>query len=172
PVHAASLVNPATHSPELMQLIGLQISRPVIEYIVDYVFETVNYAMGPTFPSPNVCRSACLMNCVAFVSRVLSRADVAPPALLTALVYITRARPHLSIAVEEWALERVFLGALMIACKYTNDSTLKNAHWALCTGVFSKHDVGRIEREFLGVLNWELGVSESNILVHYEGLVA
>ncbi|KAJ7029163.1 hypothetical protein C8F04DRAFT_931673, partial [Mycena alexandri] len=83
-----------------------------------------------------------------FVSNVLARAEVAAPAVLTALVYIARARPHLSIALEEWALERVFLGAIIVASKYLNDSTLKNVHWALCTGVFGKRDVGRIEREF------------------------
>ncbi|KAJ7303556.1 Hsp70 protein-domain-containing protein [Mycena albidolilacea] len=55
---------------------------------------------------------------------------------------------------------RVFPGALIVASKYTNDSTLKNLHWALCTGVFEKRDVGRIEREFLDVLDWELGVGE------------
>lgn len=37
---------------------------------------------------------------------------------------------------------------LTICFQYCNDSTLKNVHWALCTGVFGKRDVGRIEREF------------------------
>jgi hypothetical protein len=86
-------------------------------------------------------------------------------------VYIARARPHISIALEQWALERVFLGALILASKYTNDSSLKNVHWALCTGVFGKRDIGRIEREFLEVLDWELGVREGELVVHHEGLV-
>ncbi|KAF7341095.1 Cyclin N-terminal domain-containing protein [Mycena venus] len=144
PVHAASLVDPATHAPALMQLIDIKLDRHVIDYVVDCVSETVDYAMGrsaPPAPSP-----------------LLSRAEVTPATLLVSLVYIHRARPHLSIALEEWALERVFLGALIVASKYTNDSTLKNVHWALCTGVFGKRDVGRIEREFLDVLDWELGV--------------
>jgi hypothetical protein len=52
-----------------------------------------------------------------FVTNVLTRAEVTFPTLLASLVYIDRARPHLHIALEEWALERVFLGALMVASK-------------------------------------------------------
>ncbi|KAJ7739562.1 hypothetical protein B0H16DRAFT_62958 [Mycena metata] len=182
PVHAASLVDPATHAPALMQLIDIKLDRHVIDYVVDCVGETVDYAMGRT-PSPSdsdsslpsrgrSMRSPYTAKFTTFVSNVLSRAEVPAPTVLTALVYIARARPHLSIALEEWALERVFLGAIITASKYTNDSTLKNVHWALCTGVFGKRDVGRIEREFLEVLDWELGVSESDLLSHHEGLIA
>ncbi|KAJ6563721.1 hypothetical protein DFH09DRAFT_920141 [Mycena vulgaris] len=165
PVHAASLVDPARHPAALLQLVDIKLSRQVIDYVVDCVAETVEYALGRT-PT----RSPYLPKFTTFVTTVLSRAEVTTPTLLTALVYVFRARPHLSIALEEWALERVFLGALIAASKYTNDSTLKNVHWALCTGVFGKRDVGRIEREFLGVLDWELGVGEADLMAHHAGL--
>ncbi|KAJ7286524.1 hypothetical protein C8J57DRAFT_1169318 [Mycena rebaudengoi] len=179
PVHPASLVDAATHSPALMELVDLPLSRPVIEYVVDIVAETVDYAMGRPVPSPSArgrshtrTRSAHLHKFTSFASTVLSRAEVSAPVVLASLVYIQRAKPHLHIALEEWALERVFLGALICASKYLNDSTLKNVHWALCTGVFGKRDVGRIEREFLDVLDWELGVCEADLVAHHEGLVA
>lgn len=60
---------------------------------------------------------------------------------------------------------------LIFSSQYLNDSTLKNIHWALCTGVFGKRDVGRIEREYLEVLNFELGVSEADLLSHHQGLL-
>jgi hypothetical protein len=107
---------------------------------------------------------------MTFVSDVITRAEVTMPTLLATLVYIDRARPHLHIGLEQWALERVFLGALIVASKYLNDSTLKNVHWALCTGVFGKRDVGRIEREYLDVLNFELKITEDDLLSHHEGL--
>ncbi|KAJ7706828.1 hypothetical protein B0H17DRAFT_1287465, partial [Mycena rosella] len=50
PVHTASLVDPANHSPALLQLVNIKLSRPVIEYVVDCVSETVDYAMGRTSP--------------------------------------------------------------------------------------------------------------------------
>jgi hypothetical protein len=60
---------------------------------------------------------------------------------------------------------------LIFSSQYLNDSTLKNVHWALCTRIFGKRDVGRIEREYLEVLNFELGVSEADLLSHHQGLL-
>ena len=54
---------------------------------------------------------------LGFVTNVLTKAEVKVPVLLVALVYIDRAKPHLQIALEQWACERVFLGALIIANK-------------------------------------------------------
>ncbi|KAF6743752.1 hypothetical protein DFP72DRAFT_1098152, partial [Ephemerocybe angulata] len=146
-----------------------------IDHVVDQVIETVDYAMGkstaststPASSSPRgrtpVARTPAQLKFTTLVSTVLTRADITTPTLLTSLLYINRARPYLHIALEEWALERLFLGALITANKYLNDSTLKNVHWALCTGVFGKRDVERIEREFLAVLDWELGVGEGEL---------
>lgn len=53
-----------------------------------------------------------------------------------------------------------------------NDSTLKNVHWALCTGVFGKRDIGRIEREFLDVLDFDLAISECDILAHHSVIMS
>lgn len=61
---------------------------------------------------------------------------------------------------------------LTICFQYCNDSTLKNVHWALCTGVFGKRDVGRIEREFLDVLDYELTLHESDILAHHDAIMS
>jgi hypothetical protein len=51
------------------------------------------------------------------VHNVLVRAEVEVPVVLATLVYLNRAKPHLHIALEEWANERVFLGALIAASK-------------------------------------------------------
>jgi hypothetical protein len=42
----------------------------------------------------------------------------------------------------------------------------------MCTGIFGKRDIGRIEREYLDVLNFELRVTEDDILSHHQGLAA
>ncbi|KAK6966275.1 alternative cyclin pcl1, partial [Favolaschia claudopus] len=164
PVHPASLKDPASHSPELIQLVDMQISQPVIEYLTTSVIETVNYALSraPTHRSPHTHKF------LRFVATVLSRAEVTSATVLVSLAYISRARRHLSIALEEWALERVFLGAVIVASKYTQDSTLRSAQWAMVTGIFGKGDIGRIEREFLDVLDWELSVAEADLLARHE----
>ncbi|KAJ8522896.1 hypothetical protein ONZ45_g621 [Pleurotus djamor] len=172
--HPASLVHASIHSQAIMDLIDVKISRSLIDYMVDCVAETVDYAMGRPTPSSSykgrAARRSEYTKFTTFVTNVITRAEVATPVYLAALVYIDRARPHLHIALEEWALERVFLGALIVASKYLNDSTLKNVHWALCTGVFGKRDVGRIEREFLDVLDFELSVTEEDILTHFDDI--
>ncbi|KAF9777704.1 hypothetical protein BJ322DRAFT_978425, partial [Thelephora terrestris] len=61
-----------------------------------------------------------------FVQRILQTAEVSNTDILVTLIYLRRARAHLSVDTEEWALHRVFLGALLLAHKYTNDSTLRN----------------------------------------------
>ncbi|KAJ4478068.1 hypothetical protein J3R30DRAFT_3289983 [Lentinula aciculospora] len=174
PVHHASLVDPSMHSPVLLQLVDVKLSQQLIDYVVDCVADTVDFAMGrPSHPRGRVIsRRPELIKFTTFVTTVLTRAEVTTPVVLASLAYIDRAKPHLHIALEEWALERVFLGALIVASKYLNDSTLKNVHWALCTGVFGKRDVGRIEREFLDVLDWELSISEDDVLSHHVGISA
>ncbi|EKM82337.1 hypothetical protein AGABI1DRAFT_110996 [Agaricus bisporus var. burnettii JB137-S8] len=173
--HPNSLVDAQTHSPALLKLISLKINRPFIEYLVDCVVETVDYAMGRPSPSTSRSRSRTRRpehtKFTTFVKNVIERAEITTHTILAALVYIDRAKPHLHIALEEWALERVFLGSIIVASKYLNDSTLKNVHWALCTGVFGKRDVGRIEREYLDVLDFELGITEADILSHHQGLL-
>ncbi|THU88719.1 hypothetical protein K435DRAFT_679265 [Dendrothele bispora CBS 962.96] len=172
-MHPASLIDRTLHSPTTLEVIHTEISKPIIEYVVDCVADTVDYAMGrPPVRGHSHGRQASsrreLAKFTNFVNTVLTRANVSTPVVLTSLVYVDRAKPHLHIAVEEWVLERVFLGSLIIASKYLNDSTLKNIHWAICTGVFGNRDVGCIEREFLQVIDWELSVSERDILVHHK----
>ena len=172
-----------------LRSLPLQLS-PFPEYLVDAVVETVDFAMGrPSSSSPRTRRPE-HAKFTTFVKNVVERAEVTIQTILATLVYIDRAKPHLHIALEEWALERVFLGAIIVASKvstlappllsasiahsplqYLNDSTLKNVHWALCTGVFGKRDVGRIEREYLDVLDFELGITEADILSHHQGLL-
>ena len=134
----------------------------------------VDYALGRPTTSRNRSER-CSKECSDFadsIANVLHTAGVRISTVLVTLVYIHRCKPHLSIETEDWALHRVFLGALILASKYTNDTTLKNSHWSIATGLFGKQDIGRIEREFLEVLDWELAVSESDLLDLHESLMA
>src|SRR6267378_7356541 len=90
-----------------------------LEYTVDRVVETVDYAMGRPTPSSSgrSARRPEHAKFTNFVATVLTRAEVTMPTLLATFVYIDRARPHLHIGLEQWALERVFLGALIVASK-------------------------------------------------------
>ncbi|KAJ7894651.1 hypothetical protein B0H14DRAFT_3646376 [Mycena olivaceomarginata] len=163
-VHAGSqVVDPATHSPALLQLIDIKIDSHVI----------VTPQTTSSIASPRRLTTQWAVHTL----------PAHPPLALPHQIH--RLRPHRPLprrghtpprsSSPSSTLERVFLGALIVAkivaSKYTSDSTLKNVHWALCTGVFGKRDIGRIEREFLDVLDWDLGVGEAECVVHHEGLV-
>ncbi|KAF8275145.1 hypothetical protein EI94DRAFT_1712457 [Lactarius quietus] len=175
PLHKASLVPAATHPSALLELVDQKLSRPVIEYLIDSVVETVDFALGRPSHSARgraLSRRSEGSAFTTMVNNVVTRAEVEMPVVLATLVYLNRAKPHLHIALEEWANERVFLGAIIVASKYLNDSSLKNVHWAVCTGVFGKRDIGRIEREFLDVLDFELSITEDDIMAHHDGIIS
>ena len=194
PVHKASLIDASCHSREVLQLLDLDINRTLIgksfnqailsfershksfrlDHLAQETTEAVDLALGrpSTSRGRSNRRSKTRLEFADFITNVLYTADVKMSAILVTLVYIHRSKPHLTIETEEWALYRVFLGALILASKYTNDSTLRNGHWAIATGLFGKRDIGRIEREFLDVLDWELAVSEPDILDLHGSLMA
>lgn len=133
--------NAVTHSPALAELMDISVSRPVIgqyhffdspsilfflpclpisDYVVDSVVETVNYAMSRPSSSSHavsISRQAEVAKFATFAANVITRAEVSMSTILGTLVYIDRAAPHLDITLEEWAHERVFLGALICASK-------------------------------------------------------
>jgi len=146
----------------------LRVTDKLTDYIAETTINAVDTALGYQSTAWNrISLGSKRVPFKRFVWDVIRRAGVKMPVLLTTLVYINRAKPHLHIETEDWACERVFLGALMAASKFTNDSTLRNVHWALATGVFGKRDVNRIEREFLQVLAWQLQFTKEDILVHH-----
>jgi hypothetical protein len=83
--------------------------------------DAVDYATGPG-PSSGVrdqrrFRSPLHTSFVEFATRVIQNSQVTLPVILVALVYIERSRPHLFVESEQWACERIFLGALVVAAK-------------------------------------------------------
>ena len=90
--------------------------------------EAVDFALGraSSFATPNPKDSYHHAEFTEFVSNVLSRSEMKTPVILASLVYIHRAMPYLSIGTEQWACERVFLGALILAAK------VRFAHFAFC----------------------------------------
>jgi len=62
-------------------------------------------------------RSPLRTNFAEFATGVIQKSQVTLPIILVALVYIERSRPHLFVELEQWACERIFLGALVVASK-------------------------------------------------------
>lgn len=62
---------------------------------------------------------------------------------------------------------RVFLAALICAAKYLNDSSPKNKHWQRYAALFSLAEVNLMEKQLLYLLDYDLRVTEPELLVHY-----
>lgn len=47
---------------------------------------------------------------------------------------------------------------------------MKNVIWARCSGIFEHRDIGRMEREMLNILDWDLSVHEEELIAHQKFL--
>ena len=113
-VHKASLVEPSTHSPALLELVEQPITRPVVgkltfscirpdlaltivsDYLVRHVEEVVDFALDrPSQRGRSQKRGGEKSDFATLVSNVLYRAEVEFPTVLVTLAYLDRARPHL-----------------------------------------------------------------------------
>ncbi|KAL0058657.1 hypothetical protein AAF712_014658 [Marasmius tenuissimus] len=169
-IHPASLVDRSLHSTPLIQLLSLPVNETLTQYVIETTACVVDYGtLSSVPPESRAARDLRRAKFTALVKHILSCPDVTTPIVLTTLVYIRRAKPNLEIATREWALERVFLGSIVLAFKYLNDSCFGNAEWARCTGTFTNQDICRIERELLQVLDWELRITERDLLNSYPG---
>ena len=100
------------------------------DHLIDTVVETVDFALNRPSHSGRgrtVSRRYEGSAFTTMVHNVLVRAEVEVPVVLATLVYLNRAKPHLHIALEEWANERVFLGALIVASKVSNSIPTSSA---------------------------------------------
>ncbi|KAF9791144.1 hypothetical protein BJ322DRAFT_988634, partial [Thelephora terrestris] len=140
------------------------------EYAVHTTLDIVDFALDREPSSsldrtPHYCKKK-HGGFAQFVWRMICTSRVSIAVVLVALVYIKRAKPHLRITTERWACERIFVGALVLAGKYLNDKMMKNVIWARCSGIFEHRDIGRMEREMLSILDWDLSVHEEEMLAH------
>ena len=63
---------------------------------------------------------------------------------------------------------RVFLAVLICAAKSLNDSSPKNHHWAKYGRFFPLAEVNLMERQLLFLLNWDLNITESQVVSQME----
>ncbi|KAI0786482.1 hypothetical protein C8Q75DRAFT_808460 [Abortiporus biennis] len=157
--------------PQLDCLLNLQISMDFINIVADCVVDVVRAALDRQgmYPTSSALKTPNFVHFVAS-SIVRSRAPIAT--VLVALAYVERARQHLRCDASFLLCERVFLGAFILAHKYTNDSWMRASTWARLVNVLGASDIVRIEREYLDVLDYNLSIKEEDLLVHYDTIMS
>ena len=138
-IHPFSLMDRDSHPESIYELLKLKVDRALIgtssappppscsstnsrsstATVVEECTDTVDCALG--LPTSSKGRSSARtlrdQEFSIFVERVLRAAEVSLTDILVTIVYLRRARAHLSLDSEKWVLHRVFLGALVLAHK-------------------------------------------------------
>ena len=113
-------MNSSSSQARLLRLVNLPLSRCIVDHLVDATIDVVNHGLGHRSTSQRgrlPDRNNSNFKFRGFVHSVICRAQCTVATLLVAAIYIARAKPYITIAKPEWALERVFLGALVCATK-------------------------------------------------------
>ncbi|KAM9914346.1 hypothetical protein OXX69_000731 [Metschnikowia pulcherrima] len=110
-----------------------------------------------------------LPSLMTFINRLVKYTNVYTGTLMATLVLLDRLKSKLPQNAQGLACtrHRVFLSCLILASKFHNDSSPKNVHWAKYTdGLFSLKDVNLMERQLLFLLNWNVKVSNDDMVTH------
>ncbi|KAJ7889546.1 hypothetical protein B0H14DRAFT_3429551 [Mycena olivaceomarginata] len=137
------------HSPELMQLIEMKLSRPVIEYVVDYVFETVDQALARSGLRLLTAQRASYRNRFTPSSPPSSPAPPSAPPRSSSPLSTLPARAPTSPSPPPTAHPT--------RCGTPTGRASAAASSACATWAGSS-------ASFLAVLDWELGVAEADLL--------
>ncbi|KAJ3004816.1 UNVERIFIED_CONTAM: hypothetical protein HDU68_004885 [Siphonaria sp. JEL0065] len=94
-----------------------------------------------------------------FVSSVVSRSRAAAACVVVAVAYLEKVQRKLPVSARGLPCSghRLFLAALILAFKYTNDKTYKNRSWVAFTeNLFPTSEINLMERQFLAIVDFDL----------------
>ena len=109
-----------------------------------------------------------------FITRLVRYTNVYTPTLLATACYLNKLRRILPQGVRgaSSTIHRLFLSCLVLSAKYHNDSSPLNKHWAQYTdGLFSTSDINLMERQLLQLLNWDLRITEEDLILDLQPLL-
>ncbi|KAI9018323.1 hypothetical protein DFJ74DRAFT_596754, partial [Hyaloraphidium curvatum] len=116
---------------------------------------------SPSGAQPSPGRADAMPPLDAFMARIIARTRIDPDTVCLALLYCRRLKDkHPQCRGSHGTGHRLFLAAILTACKVLHDDAYENAAWAKATaGLFSNAQVNEIEYEFLYYLDWQLHVA-------------
>ena len=182
---------PAQNAAALDHFIYLPVSQDMVSYLAHMASQVIrcegqallDKTLPPTPPTtpPQQAGEPLLPSLELFINTLVERSHVQVPTLMTSLVYLNRLQARLPPVAKgmKCTAHRIFLAYLILAAKNLNDSSPKNKHWARYTAVrgfehfgFSLTEVNLMEKQLLGLLDWDLRVTENDLYYHLDPFLA
>ena len=177
----------------LDQFIMLPVSSTMVSYLAEKAAGVIrceqrrpltNKHLPPTPPStpphdaePKSPLQPSLPPLKVFIQGLVTQSHVQVPTLMSSLVYLSRLQQKLPPVAKgmRCTVHRIFLASLILAAKNLNDSSPKNKHWARYSATkgyegfgFSLTEVNLMEKQLLFLLDWDLRISNDDLLAHLE----
>ncbi|KAI5956439.1 PCL1 [Candida jiufengensis] len=108
-----------------------------------------------------------LPSLMTFLTKLIKYTNVYTGTLMATLIYLKKLQQKLPKNAQglPCTRHRILLSCLILSSKFHNDSSPKNKHWAKYTdGLFNVKDINLMERQLIYLLNWDLKVSNSEMI--------
>ncbi|CAH6719161.1 PHO85 cyclin-1 [[Candida] jaroonii] len=105
-----------------------------------------------------------------FLNRLIDCLNLNNGILMFTMIYLNRLKLKLPNNCKGLpsTRHRILLSCLILSIKFNNDFSLKNHDWLKLTNrLFNLKDINLMERQLLYLLNWNLVVSEQEILLNF-----
>ncbi|CCH58578.1 hypothetical protein TBLA_0A07890 [Henningerozyma blattae CBS 6284] len=170
---------------EYVQAFNVLMKSPVTDDIIRYVtnctLKVLPHNNGSQLPSPpsspvdgKAPSIPKLPSLMTFITRIVRYTNVQVSTLLMTVCYLNKLKkllPADAVGIPS-TIHRLFLACLILSAKFHNDSSPLNVHWANYTnGLFSVKDVNLMERQLLSLLDWNLQLTEHEIILDLQSLL-
>ncbi|CCF57149.1 hypothetical protein KAFR_0C01560 [Kazachstania africana CBS 2517] len=169
-----------SYSKALNILMKSPVTDEMIQYLTRTTLQVLPYGNNQSYPSPPGSPSASLSkqprlpSLRTFITRLVRYTNVYTPTLLTTVCYLNKLKRILPKDAKGLpsTIHRLFLACLIISAKFHNDSSPLNKHWTRYTdGLFSLEDINLMERQLLQLLNWNLRVTNEDLILDLQVLL-